>query len=93
MARRSSPIGEGCLIGANGGVGISLGDNCIVEAGLYLTAGTIVTLPDGSTAKGRQLSGSSDLLYRRNSTTGAVEAVGRGSAWQDGLNTALHAHN
>lgn len=83
-------VGERCLIGANGGIGISLGDDCIVEAGLYVTAGTRVILPDGKVVKGRDLSGASGLLYRRNSETGAVEAVPRTSAGWDGLNNALH---
>jgi 2,3,4,5-tetrahydropyridine-2-carboxylate N-succinyltransferase len=85
-------IGERCLIGANAGIGISLGDDCVVEAGLYVTGGTLVTMPDGTTAKGRELSGTSGLLYRRNSVTGRVEATPRaGVAWQ-GLNQALHAN-
>ncbi|MEX0795618.1 MAG: DapH/DapD/GlmU-related protein [Acidimicrobiia bacterium] len=82
-------IGKGCLLGANSGVGISLGDNSVVEAGLYLTAGTVVTLPDGGTAKGRQLSGVSEMLFRRNSVSGAVEALPRSGSW-GGLNAALH---
>ena len=82
-------IGRGCLLGANSGVGISLGDNSIVEAGLYLTAGTIVTLPDGKTAKGRELSGVSNMLFRRNSVSGKVEALSRSESW-GGLNAALH---
>lgn len=83
-------LGEGCLLGANSGLGISLGDRCIVEAGLYVTAGTVVTLPDGSTSKARALSGTSDLLFRRNSRTGAVEVLPREGTWQEGLNAALH---
>ena len=84
-------VGEGCLIGANAGIGISLGDRCTVEAGLYLTAGSVVKLPDGTTAKARALSGRSDLVYRRNSMTGAIEAIAReGSGGWSGLNTALH---
>lgn len=83
-------VGEGCLLGANSGLGISLGDRCIVEAGLYLTAGTVVTLPDGSTSKARALSGTSDLLFRRNSRSGAVEVLPREGTWQEGLNAALH---
>lgn len=82
-------IGEHCLLGANSGIGISLGDNCVVEAGLYVTAGTVVTLPDGKTAKGRDLSGASNLLYRRNSLTGAVEVMQRSGTW-GGLNQVLH---
>ena len=73
-------IGTGCLLGANSGVGISLGDECIVEAGLYLTAGTKLTLKADGTervVKARELSGAAGLLYRRNSLTGAVEAVTR----------------
>ena len=84
-------LGQGCLLGANAGVGISLGNNCIVEAGLYLTAGTKVTLPDGEVSSGRDLSGVSDLLFRRNSISGAVEAVPNGAQWS-GLNAALHAN-
>ncbi|MDH3682636.1 MAG: tetrahydrodipicolinate succinyltransferase [Acidimicrobiia bacterium] len=85
-------VGENCLIGANAGIGISLGDRCTVEAGLYVTGGTKVTLPDGTVRRGRELSGSSDLLYRRNSQTGAVEVVpSDGSRWV-GLNTELHAN-
>lgn len=83
-------IGESCLLGANAGIGISLGDHCIVEAGLYVTGGTKITMPDGSILSGRSLSGESGLLYRRNSVTGTVEAVPRdGAAW-GGLNKALH---
>jgi 2,3,4,5-tetrahydropyridine-2,6-dicarboxylate N-succinyltransferase len=82
-------IGERCLLGANSGVGISLGDDCIVEAGLYITAGTIITLPDGDVAKGRQLSGADNLLFIRNSRTGAVEVRQRQGSW-GGLNSALH---
>ena len=84
-------IGENCLLGANSGLGISLGDDCIVEAGLYLTAGTQVSMPDHSVVKARDLSGASGLLFRRNSRTGEVEAKARtsGASWQ-GLNDALH---
>ena len=82
-------IGERCLLGANSGIGISLGDECIVEAGLYVTGGTLVTLPDGNVVKGRELSGASGLLFRRNSVSGAVEAVPRSGSW-GGLNAALH---
>jgi 2,3,4,5-tetrahydropyridine-2-carboxylate N-succinyltransferase len=85
-------IGERCLIGANAGVGISLGDDSVVEAGLYVTAGTKVTTPDGGVAKARDLSGQSGLLFRRNSVTGAVEAVARSGSW-GGLNEALHAND
>ncbi|MCX6432798.1 MAG: DapH/DapD/GlmU-related protein, partial [Actinobacteria bacterium] len=83
-------IGTGCLIGANAGVGLSLGDNCIVEAGLYVTAGSKVTLPDGSVAKASEVSGADNLLFRRNSQSGAIEVVLREGTW-GGLNSALHA--
>lgn len=88
-------IGERCLVGAEAGVGISLGDECVVEAGLYVTAGTLVALhgPDGvEVVKARQLSGKGGLLYRRNSQSGAVEALPRSAKW-DGLNAALHAND
>jgi 2,3,4,5-tetrahydropyridine-2-carboxylate N-succinyltransferase len=84
-------IGERCLLGANAGLGIPLGDDCVVEAGLYLTAGTKVTTPDGTTVKARELAGANNLLFRRNSVTGAVEVVsrdGQGIA----LNEELHAN-
>jgi 2,3,4,5-tetrahydropyridine-2,6-dicarboxylate N-succinyltransferase len=83
-------IGERCLLGANAGIGISLGDDCVVEAGLYLTAGTRVTLPDGDVVKALELSGASNLLFRRDSVTGAVHALQRSGSW-GGLNAALHA--
>lgn len=83
-------IGQRCLLGANSGVGISLGDDCVVEAGLYITAGTLVRLPDGDVVKARELSGASNLLYRRHSQSGAVEAVPRTGSW-GGLNTILHS--
>ena len=84
-------VGERCLLGANSGLGISLGDDCVVEAGLYLTAGTIVALPGGQQAKARDLSGQAGLLFRRNSVTGSVEALTRPGKWS-GLSTSLHAH-
>ena len=83
-------IGERCLLGANAGIGISLGDDCVVEAGLYVTAGTRVTLPDGEVVKALELSGASNLLFRRDSTTGTVHALQRSGSW-GGLNAALHA--
>jgi 2,3,4,5-tetrahydropyridine-2-carboxylate N-succinyltransferase len=83
-------VGERCLLGANSGLGISLGDDCVVEAGLYLTAGTIVTLPDGTRPKARELTGVSGLLFRRNSISGSVEALPRSGVW-GGLNAQLHA--
>ncbi|MGD9961042.1 2,3,4,5-tetrahydropyridine-2,6-dicarboxylate N-succinyltransferase [Nocardioides sp.] len=88
-------VGERCLLGANAGIGISLGDDCVVEAGCYVTAGTKVTLQDGSVVKALTLSGASNVLFRRNSVTGAIEAV----PWKGGadgkgieLNAALHAN-
>ena len=85
-------IGQRCLLGANSGVGISLGDDCVVEAGLYVTAGTKVALPDGATVSARALSGHSGMLLRRNSMTGAVELQPRSGSWA-GLNTALHSND
>ncbi len=82
-------MGRRGLLGANSGLGIALGDDCVVEAGLYLTAGTVVTLPDGRTTKARDLSGLSGLLFRRNSRTGAVQALARSGSWGD-LNASLH---
>ena len=79
-------------VGANGGIGISLGDDCVVEAGLYVTAGTRVTLPDGNVVKARELSGQSNLLFIRNSTTGIVEVRHRAGGTVE-LNAALHGSN
>ncbi len=84
-------IGERCLLGANAGIGISLGDDCVVEAGLYVTAGTLVKLPDGQVVKGKELSGISGMLFIRHSQTGAVEVRPRSGTW-GGLNEALHAN-
>ena len=84
-------IGERCLLGAESGLGISLGDDCVVEAGLYLTAGTKVTLPDGRVVKARELSGGSGMLFIRNSVTGTVEARARSGAGIT-LNSELHAN-
>ncbi|MDN6536526.1 MAG: 2,3,4,5-tetrahydropyridine-2,6-dicarboxylate N-succinyltransferase, partial [Corynebacterium variabile] len=81
-------IGKRCLLGANSGVGISLGDDCVVEAGLYITFGTKVAF-DGDVVKAATLSGASNLLFRRNSLTGAVEAVPRATGSVE-LNDALH---
>jgi len=83
-------IGRRCLLGAESGLGISLGDDCVVEAGLYLTAGTKVTMPDGRLVKARTLSGESGWLFLRNSVTGAVEARPRAGGAE--LNAALHAN-
>jgi 2,3,4,5-tetrahydropyridine-2-carboxylate N-succinyltransferase len=82
-------IGENCLVGANAGVGISLGDSCVVEAGCYITGGSKITLPDGGVVKAKELSGANGLLFRRNSVSGALEAVTREGTW-GGLNEALH---
>ena len=84
-------IGERCLIGANAGIGIALGDDCVVEAGLYVTAGTKVTLPGGEVVKARSLSGKNGLLFIRNSVTGAVEMRRRESGRVQ-LNAELHAN-
>ncbi len=86
-------LGKNCLLGANSGLGISLGDDCIVEAGLYVTAGTLISMPDGSMMKARDLSGANGLLFRRNSTTGAVEALARSGASWKGLNEDLHKND
>jgi 2,3,4,5-tetrahydropyridine-2-carboxylate N-succinyltransferase len=83
-------VGKRCLVGANAGIGISLGDDCIVEAGLYVTAGTRVTLPDGGIVKAKELSGSDRLLFRRNSTTGTVEVLPRAGRSAVELNAQLH---
>jgi len=84
-------IGERCLIGANAGVGIALGDDCVVEAGLYVTAGSKVTLPGGEVVKARSLSGKNGLLFIRNSVTGAVEMRRRQRSGVE-LNAELHAN-
>lgn len=84
-------VGERCLLGANAGIGISLGDDCVVEAGLYVTGGTPVQLPDGEIVKGRELSGVSGMMFIRNGQTGAVQARTRTGSW-GGLNAALHAN-
>lgn len=84
-------VGRDCLIGANAGIGISLGDGCVVEAGLYVTGGTVVSMSDGLVVKARELSGHSGLLFRRNSVSGAVEAIPRDGEW-GGLNPELHVN-
>ncbi|RBY79522.1 2,3,4,5-tetrahydropyridine-2,6-dicarboxylate N-succinyltransferase [Geodermatophilus sp. TF02-6] len=84
-------IGSGCLLGANAGIGISLGDGCVVEAGCYVTAGARVTLPDGSLVKAGELSGRDGLLFRRNSVSGALEALPREGTW-GALNADLHTN-
>jgi 2,3,4,5-tetrahydropyridine-2-carboxylate N-succinyltransferase len=84
-------VGERCLVGANAGIGISLGDDCVVEAGCYVTAASKISLPDGTVVKAAELSGASGLLYRRNSQSGALEVVTRSGTWGE-LNAALHAN-
>jgi 2,3,4,5-tetrahydropyridine-2,6-dicarboxylate N-succinyltransferase len=84
-------IGEKCLLGANSGLGISLGDNCVIEAGTYITAAAKVKLPDGEIVKAGTLSGASNLLFRRNSLDGSLEVVLRTGTW-GGLNSILHAN-
>jgi 2,3,4,5-tetrahydropyridine-2-carboxylate N-succinyltransferase len=85
-------IGERSLLGANAGIGISLGDDCVVEAGCYITAGSKLTLPDGRVVKARELSGVPNLLFWRNSVTGVLEARPRKGTGIE-LNTALHAND
>ena len=84
-------IGEKCLLGANSGLGISLGDNCVIEAGTYITSAAKVRLPDGEIVKAATLSGASNLLFRRNSLDGGLEAQLRTGTW-GGLNSILHAN-
>ena len=84
-------IGEKCLLGANSGTGISLGNNCVIEAGVYVTASAKIKLPDGDVVKAKTLSGASNLLFRRNSVDGALEVVLRTGTW-GGLNSVLHAN-
>ena len=84
-------VGEKCLLGANSGLGISLGNNCVIEAGTYITAAAKVKLPDGEVVKAGTLSGANDLLFRRNSLSGGLEVVMRTGTW-GGLNPVLHAN-
>ena len=84
-------IGEKCLLGANSGLGISLGNNCVIEAGTYITAAAKVKLPDGEVVKAGTLSGANNLLFRRNSLDGGLEVVMRTGTW-GGLNSVLHAN-
>ena len=86
-------IGEKSLLGANAGLGISLGDECIVESGLYLTAGSKVKTPEGDIVSARELSGKSGLLYRRHSQTGAIEAIAINAGLWGGLNDELHSND
>lgn len=85
-------IGKNCLLGANSGLGISLGDNCVIEAGTYITAAAKVKLPDGQVVKAGTLSGASNLLFRRNSQSGNLEVVMRTGTW-GGLNSVLHSNS
>jgi 2,3,4,5-tetrahydropyridine-2-carboxylate N-succinyltransferase len=84
-------IGEKTLLGANSGCGISLGNNCVIEAGTYITAASKIRLPDGEIVKAAALSGGDNLLFRRNSLDGALEAINRTGTW-GGLNSVLHAN-
>lgn len=82
-------IGERTLIGANSGAGISLGNDCVIEAGVYITAGSKILLPDGKIVKAKELSGANNLLFRRNSQSGSLEVVPKSGSWS-GLNSVLH---
>ena len=84
-------IGQRSLLGANAGIGISLGDDCVVESGVYITGGSKISLPDGTVVKGRELSGANNLLFRRNSQSGALEALPKTGDW-GGLNSVLHSN-
>jgi 2,3,4,5-tetrahydropyridine-2-carboxylate N-succinyltransferase len=84
-------VGEKCLLGANSGLGISLGDNCVIESGTYITAAAKIKLPDGEIVKAKSLSGASNLLFRRNSLDGGLEVVMRTGTW-GGLNSILHSN-
>ena len=84
-------IGQSTLLGANSGIGISLGDDCVVEAGVYITAGSKISLPDGKVVKAKELSGGNNLLFRRNSQNGALEALPKTGTWS-GLNSILHSN-
>ena len=84
-------IGERSLLGANAGIGISLGNDCVVESGCYITGGSKISLPDGTIVKGRELSGAHNLLFRRNSQTGGLEALPKTGDW-GGLNSVLHSN-
>lgn len=82
-------IGERTLLGANSGAGISLGNDCVIEAGVYITAGSKILLPDGKIVKAKELSGANNLLFRRNSQSGSLEVVPKNGSW-NGLNSVLH---
>lgn len=91
--KQINSIGQRSLLGANAGIGISLGDDSIVEAGLYVTAGTKVMLPDGNVVSARTLSGKPGLLFRRNSQSGAVEVLPTDSSRWGGVNSILHSND
>jgi len=82
-------VGKRCLLGANAGIGISLGDDCVVEAGCYITGGSRVQMPDGSLMKAKELSGKNGILFRRDSQSGALHAIPRNKSWGE-LNAELH---
>ena len=84
-------IGKNSLLGANSGLGISLGNDCVVESGVYITAGSKIKLPDGTVVKARELNGANNLLFRRNSQSGALEALPKTGNW-GGLNSILHSN-
>ena len=84
-------IGEKCLLGANSGLGNSLGNNCVIESGTYVTAAAKIRLPDGEIVKASSLSGASNLLFRRNSLDGCLEVIMRTGSW-GGLNSVLHSN-
>ena len=84
-------IGERCLLGANSGLGISLGQDCVIDSGTFITAGSKITLPEGKVVKARELSGASNLIFRRNSQSGNLEVVPKVGGWE-GLNSVLHAN-
>jgi 2,3,4,5-tetrahydropyridine-2-carboxylate N-succinyltransferase len=84
-------VGERCLLGANSGLGISLGNDCIIESGTYITGGSKITLPDGAVVKALELSGASNVIFRRNSQKGNLEVVPKVGGWE-GLNSILHAN-
>jgi 2,3,4,5-tetrahydropyridine-2-carboxylate N-succinyltransferase len=89
--KESISIGEKCLLGANSGLGISLGNNCVIESGTYVTAAAKIRLPDGEIVKASSLSGASNLLFRRNSLDGCLEVIMRTGSW-GGLNSVLHSN-
>ena len=91
--KQKNRIGKQSLLGANAGIGIALGNNCIVEAGLYVTSGSKVRLVDGTIVKASTLSGRDNLLFRRNSVDGAVEALPTNASVWGGVNATLHTND